>query len=188
MGGRDMSADQQVTYSEDDLLLFGQLMDKYGEMLIRLSYTYVRDRQVSEDIVQDVFLKAYEKRNNFKGNSSYKTYLYRLTINRCYDYLRSWSYKNTVLSDKIFEFLKISDQNTEAKVIYDDDRTQIGKEILALPVKYREVIVLFYYKDCGIDEISNLLDCTPNTVKTRLRRGREKLKGKLMGLERGIWE
>ena len=80
---------------------FEQLVITYAEELLRLAFTYVKDKQIAEDIVQDVLMKAFEKQSDFRGEASYKTYLYRLTINRSYDYLRSWSYKNTVVTNKI---------------------------------------------------------------------------------------
>lgn len=57
-------------------ILFEDLIDQYSEELLRLAFTYVKNRQAAEDVVQDVFLRAYEKRDDFKGLSSYKTYLY----------------------------------------------------------------------------------------------------------------
>ena len=109
---------------------FEDLVDQYGEELMRLAYTYVKNKQAAEDIIQDVFLRAYEKREAFKGHSTYRTYLYRMTINRCYDHLRSWSYKNVRISEKIISFFKIGN-STEGDVITNDDRNRIGKEDLS---------------------------------------------------------
>lgn len=153
---------------------FEDLVDHYGEELMRLAYTYVKNKQVAEDIIQDVFLRAYEKREAFKGHSTYRTYLYRMTINRCYDHLRSWSYKNERISDKISSFFQ-SRNSTEGDVISNDERHTIGKEVLSLDLKYREVIVLYYYKELSIYEVATILACSSNTIKTRLRRAREQL-------------
>lgn len=68
---------------------FDHILHTYGESIIRLG-----NKQTAEDIVQDVFLKAFEQQKAFRGESSYKTYLYRMTMNRCHDYFRSWSFKN----------------------------------------------------------------------------------------------
>lgn len=157
---------------------FENLVDQYGEALLRLAFSYVKNQQVAEDIVQDVFIRAFEKMDEFKGHSSYKTYLYRITINRSYDYLRSWSYKNVMLSHKLSMFFQ-SGHSTETEVLVKDENYRIGKEVYSLPVKYREIIFLYYYKDFSVEEIADLLNCSENTVKTRLRRGREKLRGKI---------
>jgi RNA polymerase sigma-70 factor (ECF subfamily) len=98
-----------------------------------------------------------------------------MTINRSYDHLRSWSYKNVSISDKIFSFFQ-SGNTTEGEVITKDDRNTIGKDVLSLEIKYREVIVLYYYKELNINEIATILSCSSNTIKTRLRRAREQLK------------
>lgn len=142
---------------------------------MRLAYTYVKNQQAAEDVVQDVFMRAYEKRDDFKGESSYKTYLYRMTINRCYDHLRSWSFKNVQISNKLTLIFQ-GENNTEHTAIMEDEKYMLGKEILSLPLKYREVLVLYYYKDLSVEETANILKCSPNTIKTRLKRAREKLK------------
>lgn len=159
-------------------ILFEDLIDQYGEGLMRLAFTYVKNRQVAEDVVQDVFMRAYEKRDDFKGHSSYKTYLYRMTINRCYDHLRSWSFKNVQISNKL-SLLIHGVPSTETITILQDEKNMLGNEVLSLPLKYREVLVLYYYKDLSVEEIASILKCSANTIKTRLKRARDKLKVQL---------
>ena len=161
-----------------------QFVRTHGEELLRLSYTYVKNKEMAEDIVQDVLLKAYEQHDKFRGDASYRTYLYRMIINRSYDYLRSWSYKNTVLTNKIQEIFQVT-KSTEQQVFEQNDNRLLGDAVLDLPVKYREIIILFYYKELKIDEIAELLSISDNTVKTRLKRGREKLRKQLEG---GEWD
>ena len=149
-----------------------QFIYEHGEELLRLAYTYVKKHDVAEDIVQDVLLKAFEQREQFLGQSSYRTYLYRMTINRCYDYFRSWSYRNTIVTEQITKFMKKPDliqPNIE-------EESYLGHCLLSLPLKYREVLILYYYKDLSQDAIADLLSISVNTVKTRMVRGREKLK------------
>lgn len=154
----------------------------HGEELLRLSYTYVKNKELAEDIVQDVLLKAYEQQEQFRGDASYRTYLYRMTINRSYDYLRSWSYKNTILTNKIQQIFQ-GTKSAEEQVIEQNENRFLGNAVFALPIKYREIIILYYYKELKIDEIAHLLSISDNTVKTRLRRGREKLRDQLKGGE-----
>jgi len=167
-----------VKGKEDDLQ-FEEVVRAYGEELLRLAYTYLKDRTLAEDVVQEVFIKAFEKRNDFRGDASYKTYLYRITINKCHDYFRSWSYKNTQVSSFIQQVFK-SNHSVEEIAQTRNDELILGKAVLQLSIKYREIIVLYYYKDFSIEEIAKLLDCSGNTVKTRLRRGRQLLKNHLM--------
>lgn len=148
----------------------------HGEELLRLAYTYVKNKQAAEDIVQDVLLKAFEKQTSFREESTYRTYLYRMTINRSYDYLRSWHYKNTVVDEKIQRFFGRSSEND---IVTQSENHQLAKAVLTLPLKYREVIVFTYYLDYSSEEICMLLNCSSATVRTRLARGRKKLKSVL---------
>jgi len=160
-----------------------KFISEHGEELLRLAYTYVKNKQAAEDIVQDVLLKAFEKEAVFRGDSTYRTYLYRMTINRSYDYLRSWHYKNTILGEKIQRFFGHS---TEHNLDKRSDNRLLAETVLALPVKYREVIVFTYYLGHSSEEIGTLLNCSSATVRTRLARGREKLKTMLK--EDGFYE
>lgn len=167
-----------------DTMQLEQLIRTHGEELLRLAYTYVKNQQAAEDIVQDVLLKAFEQQEQFRGEASYRTYLFRMTINRSYDYLRSWSYKNTILTEKIQQIFK-GTKSAEQEVLVLTENRLLGEAVLNLPMKYREAIILYYYKELKIEEIADLLACSDNTVKTRLRRGREKLKQTLEG---GAWD
>lgn len=176
--------ENNIKRKEPENMQLEQFIREHGEELLRLAYTYVKNREAAEDVVQDVLLKAYEQREQFRGGSTYRTYLYRMTINRSYDYLRSWSYKNTVLTNKIQQIFQ-GTKSSEQQVIDLSENKRLGQAVFELPVKYREVIILYYYKELKIDEIAHLLSCTDNTVKTRLRRGREKLKSQIEG---GDWD
>ena len=170
-----MMPNRESSSNHDQHLLFNELIDQYGEGLMRLAYTYVKNKQAAEDVLQDVFMRAYEKRDDFKGDSSYKTYLYRMTVNRCHDYLRSWAFKNVQLSNKLSLIFQ-GENTTEKTAMINDVQFMLGKELLSLPLKYREVLVLYYYKDLSVEEVANILKCSPNTIKTRMKRAREKLK------------
>lgn len=149
---------------------------EHGEELLRLAYTYAKNKQAAEDIVQDVLLKAFEKQTSFREEATYRTYLYRMTINRSYDYLRSWHYKNTFVGEKIQHlFGRSSEQN----VMRQSENHQLTQAVLTLPLKYREVIVFTYYLDYSSEEIGMLLNCSSATVRTRLARGSKKLKSVL---------
>lgn len=145
----------------------------HGDELLRLAYTYVKNKQVAEDVVQDVLIKAFEKQDLFREEAKYRTYLYRMTINRSYDYLRSWHYKNTIMGEKIQHLFG---RSTEQDIVTQSENRLLAQAVLSLPLKYREVIVLTYYLDYSSEEIGMLLNCSPATVRTRLARGRKKLK------------
>ncbi|MEH7356795.1 sigma-70 family RNA polymerase sigma factor [Neobacillus drentensis] len=159
------------------------LMDRYGDMIIRLAYTYVRSDQAAEDIAQDVFLKCYEKLKDFRGDSSYKTWLYKITVNKCKDYKKTWSFRNIIVTDVISTFQKSSNGSFEQEVFMKEAKQEISIKVLSLPVKYREIIILYYYEHLSLAEISKLLNINMNTIKSRLSRGKKMLEKPLKGLK-----
>lgn len=167
-------------YIENRNTLIEQLMKEHGEGLARLAFTYVKDKGRAEEIVQDVFIKAYQKMEQFRGESTIKTWLYRITINRCRDELRSSSFRRIFLSNEGIEVsVPFNGPTPDTTLIEKEREKELGSVILNLPVKFREVIILFYYQDKSIVEISNLLKITQNTVKTRLFRARKKIGEKI---------
>lgn len=145
--------------------------------LLKIAYIYVKNREMAEDIVQDVCEKAIQKADMFRGEASYKTYLIRMTINRAYDYLRSWKYKQLSLTSTFVQLLHL--ESPEKKALQKDENTQLGLQILKLTPKYREVITLYYYEEFSVQEIAQILTLPEGTIKTRLKRGRDQLKKKL---------
>ncbi|WP_254178744.1 sigma-70 family RNA polymerase sigma factor [Cytobacillus oceanisediminis] len=171
---------------EDIHVIVEDLMIEYGSELTSLAFSYVKDTAQAKDIVQNVFISCYQHLHQFKGNSSIKTWLYRITINQCKDYLKSSYIKRIFFLQKMDNEMR-SERDPEIELLSKDRKSQVEKMVLSLAPKYKEVIFLFYYKDFSIKEISSILKISANTVKTRLKRGRELLK-RLME-ERGFeWE
>ncbi|WP_409271657.1 sigma-70 family RNA polymerase sigma factor [Neobacillus sp. SCS-31] len=154
------------------------LMNAYGNDVIKLAYTYLKQKHLAEDVAQDVFIKCYEKLNAFRNESTYKTWLIRITVNRCNDVLKSWSFKNLYFTN----FFTPKQDNISEQTLREDENEFISIQVLKLPLKLREVIILFYYQEFSIEEISEMLKINKNTVKTRLHRGRQKLRE---GYEKG---
>ncbi|RDI45784.1 sigma-70 family RNA polymerase sigma factor [Falsibacillus pallidus] len=153
-----------------------RLMDLYGEELKRLAYSYTKNWMQTDDLIQEVFLSIYQKLHTFNGKSALKSWIYSIAINKCKDYLRSWHYRKLQLTDHWMTTGKTQGNGPMENVIQQDENKKLIEAVLELPIKYREVIVLFYYKDMNIDEICQMLSLSPSAVKTRLHRGREKLR------------
>lgn len=151
-----------------------EAMDQHGNYLKRLIYTYVKDIQKTEDIVQEVFIKFYKNLDRFEGRSSIKTYLYRIAVNECQNYLKSWHYRKFEVTEKIKMWR--NRDSIEAEFIQRERNQNIAELVSCLPVKYREVIWLYYYVELSVTEIADVLNCSVNTVKTRLARGRRLVK------------
>ena len=158
-----------------------ELVYTYSDYLYRIGYSYVKDEQAAEEVVQDVFFKFYKTSTQFENQAHIKTYLTRMVINRSYDYLRSWKHKKQT----IFEVFHQKINGVDIKAIEQEEETAIWQSILSLPVKFRETIILYYYEDLSIKEIAALLQTAESTIKSRLQRGRIHLKSSLQDTE---WE
>jgi len=156
------------------------IFDEHAEHLLQLAYFYTKDRYSAEDIVQEVFIKFMDI--NYEERGTLRAFLSRMTINKSKDYLKSWTYKKIQLKEK-WSFVKA--KKKKDPMLISDERNLIGKAILELPLDYREVIILYYFQEMNVAEIALTLEIPENTVKTRLRRAREKLKPLLQEEE---WE
>ncbi|RST76094.1 sigma-70 family RNA polymerase sigma factor [Siminovitchia acidinfaciens] len=159
---------------EEKERLLNESMEQFGDYVKKLIFTYVQDIHRTEDIVQEVFIKFYKSLDCFEGRSSLKTYLYRIAVNESKNYLKSWHYRKLELTAKVKCFHKRD--SLEEDYIQKEHNQTIAKLVNELPIKYREVIWLYYYVELSVSEIAYVLKCSPNTVKTRLARGRRKAK------------
>ncbi|MEG0385739.1 MAG: sigma-70 family RNA polymerase sigma factor [Solibacillus sp.] len=156
------------------------LMDTYSPYLLQISFMYVKDWAAAEDIVQESFIQFFKFYTNFEGRASVKTYLTKITIHKCTDYLRSWASRKRTLR-KLFGQKETVSYEFQIQI----DQSQLMKHVLQLPLNYRESILLFYFEDMTTFEMAELLRISENTVKTRLRRAREMLK---MRVKTSSWE
>lgn len=156
------------------------LMETYGTRILHLAYSYLRDRHLAEDVAQEVFIRAYRNWQEFRGESSVYTWLYRITVNLCKDKKRSAWLRRFFLTAEDGRFEEPV-EGPEPQVAEREGQQELLAQVLALPEIYREVLFLHYYEDFSVTEISDLIGLNANTVKTRLRRGRQLLKERLGG-------
>lgn len=143
------------------------LVDRYGNMILRLSFTYLKCQADAEDAVQEVFLKIVAQKPLFNDSEHEKSWLIRVTINIC---------KNKL---KCFWKQKVSSIDDVKEAAYYDNYTEdsnVLKAVMSLPEKYRIVIHLYYYEDYTTPEIAVLIGKNEVTVRSLLHRAREKLK------------
>ncbi|WP_404409470.1 RNA polymerase sigma factor [Jeotgalibacillus malaysiensis] len=161
--------------SEEELRV---CMNAHGEYLIRLAFMYVKSWQSAEDIVQEVFVTFYHKSDQYKGLASVKTYLSKITVNLCHNHLKSWKNRISLFAGNAFN--TSSDHETPETLLTNRQTSnEVAETILALPINYREVILLYYYQEFSVAEISDILNCPEGTIKTRLSRARTALRKKL---------
>ena len=154
-----------------------RLIREFQTPLLRLCFMQLRDQALAEDAVQETFLKAYKYYSLFRGDCSEKTWLTRIAINTCRDFQRGAWFKHT---DRRItpEMLPIGTAQPDMED-YD-----LSLAVMELPRKFREVIILYYYQDMGVEEIAETVSVAQSTVSNRLRKGREKLRRLLEGRDR----
>lgn len=162
------------------------IMNEYGSEIKRLVYSYLKNPSDADDVTQEVFVTVYRKLNTFQGKSTLRSWVYAIAINKCKDYLRSWKVRNIKLKGRLEQFVKsAAHPNTpEQQIIEKNAEKQLLNQVFSLPIKYREVIILFYFEEFSVNEIADALSINQNTVRTRLNRGRGKLKN-IIQSERG---
>lgn len=160
-----------------------RLIDEYGNDVLRIAYIYLKDKYLAEDAFQEVFVKVYKNFNKFQGSSSVKTWILAITMNTCKDILRSSWLKRIVFSQdqKLINCNDDIVDNPADEVIKRLQYNELLGEVMKLPKKYKEVIILFYYEDVSTIEISKILSIPEGTVRSRLFRAREILKYNLDG-------
>ncbi|MCM3388804.1 sigma-70 family RNA polymerase sigma factor [Ureibacillus chungkukjangi] len=161
--------------------LIDELMRTYGQEIQQLVYSYVHNETIAEDLTQEIFVKCFKSLDSFKGKSSIKTWLWRIAINHSKDYLKSWYSRSVKAADDFSYIANESSDSIEQTIIQQDEDVQLAYAVMQLPIKYREVIYLFYYEECSIKEIAAVLEVNQNTIKSRLRKGKSVLKERLEG-------
>ena len=156
------------------------LMRQYGNDVLRTAYMYVKDIHTAEDIFQEVFIKVNQKLSTFEGNSSIKTWIIRITINTCKDYLKSAYNRRVVPMMEYQEDAIVSDSDYD-EVERQDTKELIKKSVLSLPAKYKDVVLCVYFQEMTITEAAQALNIAEGTAKSRLARARLKLKSILEG-------
>jgi RNA polymerase sigma-70 factor, ECF subfamily len=152
------------------------IMDIYGEEIKRFIFSYTKNSAQAEDITQEVFVNVFLKLHTFNGNSSLRTWIYSIAINKCKDYFKSWHYRKVQFFGQFTEQDMTHFQSPERIVTLRAESTVLIKQVLSLPLKYREILLLYYYREFSLHEICELLEISETTAKSRLHRGRKKLK------------
>ncbi|ANC77386.1 hypothetical protein ABE65_011465 [Fictibacillus phosphorivorans] len=117
------------------------LMEQYGASLNKLAFTYLKDWARSEDVVQEVFMSCYKNLDDFREESAYRTWLYRITVNKCIDIIRKKNLLDYFSVKELKEYLIKKDNSAENEMLKKNDEYDLAKHVMSLPLKYREVMV-----------------------------------------------
>lgn len=146
-----------------------RLVNTYSDLILRLSYTYLKSTQDGEDICQTVLLKLLTAERAFDSPEHEKAWVIRATVNACKDELRAFRRRAVPL------------ETAAETAAPEPPRSEVLEAVMALPGKYREAIYFFYYEGYSIDEIAALTGRSGAAVSAHLSRGRKKLKTMLEG-------
>ncbi|MBR6072501.1 MAG: sigma-70 family RNA polymerase sigma factor [Acholeplasmatales bacterium] len=133
----------------------------YNKILYSIIYGYTLNKEDSDDLLQDVFIKYLKSNKIFNNQDEEKYYLIRITINTCNDYYKHNKNKSYLEYDPVDE---------------KNDNMILKHIIKNLPKKYKEVIIMYYYESLDINSISNILKISVSSTKKRLERARNKIK------------
>jgi len=190
MGAREADLLLVERVQSGDREAFGLLVGKYQRKLLRLVMRLVRDPAEAEDVTQEAFIKAYRALPNFRGESAFYTWLYRIGVNTA----KNWLAANGKRMPTVSEITDDESEGIEEGVLLRHDETpdrvlmsrQIGETVNAameaLPEDLRTAITLREIDGMAYEEIAQVMDCPIGTVRSRIFRAREAIAVKLRPL------
>ena len=175
-----------------DQRAFDLLVLKYQHKVIGVVSRYVRNRADMEDIAQEAFIKAYRALPNFRGDSAFYTWLYRIAINTAKNHLVSQSRRPpaTDVDAQDAEYLygdsDLQDiQNPENLLFSEELKQVVDRAIKELPDDLRTAVTLREYDGLSYEEIAEVMECPVGTVRSRIFRGREAIENEIQPLMAG---
>lgn len=150
------------------------LVERYKNMAYAIAYRMTGDADAANDMAQESFIAAYAGLKDFRYTAKFSSWLYRIVMNKCRDYLRSR--KDSVPVDAISEFVPGNEASPEQSAVSRETADVVQRALNALPGEYREVIILKHIEDLRYEEIADILGEHVNALKVRAHRGREMLK------------
>jgi len=165
-----------------DAYAFEQLMTAHESRMYAVALRMCGNREDAQDCLQEAMLRVYRSLTGFKGQSSFSTWVYRITMNSCLDELRRRKSRSAASLDAMLEngFAPSDEGDTpEESSLRSEQKRVIEKAIARLPEDMRSAIILRDIQGCSYDEIAKALGANVGTIKSRISRGREKLRAAL---------
>lgn len=169
-----------------DKSAFDLLVIKYQHKIVHLVNRYVKDPSEAQDVAQDTFIKAYKALGDFRGDSAFYTWLYRIAINTAKNYLLSRSRRHSDYevemqdAEQTENALQLRDIETPENQLMNDQIIEVIKSAIEkLPEEMRVAITLREFEGMSYEEIAEAMDCPIGTVRSRIFRAREAIDEKL---------
>jgi RNA polymerase sigma-70 factor (ECF subfamily) len=176
--GMASSSDEElVALSQGgDLDSFNQLVLRWERPIYALAYRVIGREEEARDVAQETFLRAFRALKGFKGQAKFSSWLYRITLNLCRDWIRREKRTPVAQPPEGVDIIELAGEGAPAESIETlVGRKQLGravsKAMALLPEEQRTAIILKEYHGLTFQEIAELLDCPLSTVKTRLYQG-----------------
>ncbi len=159
-----------------DLDSFNQLVLRWERPIYALAYRVIGREEDARDVAQETFLRAFRALSGFKGQAKFSSWLYRITLNLCRDWIRKERRTPVSQAPEGIDIIELAGEATPAETIEQlVGRKQLGravsKAMAMLPEEQRTAIILKEYHGLTFQEIADMLDCPLSTVKTRLYQG-----------------
>ncbi len=152
---------------------FSYIVDKYKDIVFSIALKVLKNREDAEELAQESFIKAYNSLHTFKGNAKFSTWLYRITYNSCISEIRKRKMSFTSTSE-----IEIKDESEELNLdgIPAENRAQVIKQAMdQLPEDEYTLVLLYYFEEQSIEEISRVSGLSESNTKVKLYRARKKL-------------
>ena len=183
---QDLDQDLVLRVQRGDKAAFDLLVIKYQHKLVHLVNRYVKDPSEAQDVAQDAFIKAYKALGEFRGDSAFYTWLYRIAINTAKNYLLSRSRRHSDFeiemqdAEDIENAPQLKDIETPEDQLMNDQIIHVIKTAIEnLPEEMRIAITLREFEGMSYEEIAEAMDCPIGTVRSRIFRAREAIDEKL---------
>lgn len=167
-----------------DLESFNQLVLRWERPIYALAYRVLGREEDARDIAQETFLRAFRALKGFKGQAKFSSWLYRIALNLCRDWIRRERRTPVAQAPEGIDLIELAGEDTPSESIEETIGRHelgrvVGKAMATLPEEQRTAIILKEYHGLTFQEIAELLDCPLSTVKTRLYQGLSVLRRQL---------
>jgi RNA polymerase sigma-70 factor, ECF subfamily len=156
--------------------LFGVIIDRYEDKMKRYSRKFLLNPDDINDIVQEIFIKAYTNIQSFDIKRKFSSWIYRIAHNHLVNYLRKKRVILPLLNLDTFFPHSIKTNETEDEINRQEIKDSINKSLDQLNIKYKEPLILYYFQELSYKEISDILKIPVSTVGIRIKRAKEQIK------------
>lgn len=192
LDAQTLSDDQLIAMVKDGQLeAFDHLMDRHAGKAFQIAYGILSQKDDAEEVTQDAFVRIFRALPNFRGDSEFSTWMYRIVVNQARNKYRWNKRRGAHLNLSINQQVELDDSSgmtfevpdvgktPDRDVIFREWEGEISREMESLPAVNREALILRNVKNMSYEQIAAVLNCKVGTVKSRIARAREELRKRL---------